>query len=42
MAIFDKNGGYVAIDHKPEARTPPHISFLAIYHILEFQVETIS
>jgi hypothetical protein len=22
MAIFDKNGGYVAIDHGPEARTP--------------------
>jgi hypothetical protein len=22
MAIFDKNGGCVAIDHRPEARTP--------------------
>jgi hypothetical protein len=21
-AIFDKNGGCVAIDHRPEARTP--------------------
>ena len=26
MAIFDKNGGCVAIDHQPEARTPhPHM-----------------
>src|SRR6187551_2992969 len=26
MAIFDKNGGCVAIDHRPEARTPhPHM-----------------
>jgi hypothetical protein len=40
MAIFDKNGGFVAIDHKPEAHTPPHISFLAIDHILGFLVET--
>jgi hypothetical protein len=25
-AIFDKNGGCVAIDHRPEARTPaPHM-----------------
>jgi hypothetical protein len=23
MAIFDKNGGCVAIDHRPEAHTPP-------------------
>jgi hypothetical protein len=23
MAIFDRNGGCVAIDHRPEARTPP-------------------
>jgi hypothetical protein len=22
MAVFDKNGGCVAIDHRPEARTP--------------------
>jgi hypothetical protein len=22
MAIFDKNGGCMAIDHQPEARTP--------------------
>jgi hypothetical protein len=22
MAIFDKNGGCVAVDHQPEARTP--------------------
>jgi hypothetical protein len=22
MAIFEKNGGCVAIDHQPEARTP--------------------
>jgi hypothetical protein len=35
MAIFDKNGGCVAIDHRPEARTPhptyvslPKITFL--------------
>jgi hypothetical protein len=26
MAIFDKNGGCVTIDHRPEARTPhPHM-----------------
>jgi hypothetical protein len=26
MAIFDKNGGCVAIDHRPEAHTPhPHM-----------------
>jgi hypothetical protein len=26
MAIFDKNGDCVAIDHRPEARTPhPHM-----------------
>jgi hypothetical protein len=26
MAIFDKNGGFVAIDHRSEARTPhPHM-----------------
>jgi hypothetical protein len=26
MAIFDKNGGCVSIDHRPEARTPhPHM-----------------
>jgi hypothetical protein len=42
-AIFDKNGGCVAIDPRPEAHTPdPHISFLAINHILKFLVETIS
>jgi hypothetical protein len=35
MAIFDKNGGCVAIDHRPESRTPhptyvslPYITFL--------------
>jgi hypothetical protein len=35
MAIFDKNGGCVAIDHRPEAHTPhptyvslPWITFL--------------
>jgi hypothetical protein len=33
-AIFDKNKGCVAIDHRPDARTPhPHICFLAIDHI---------
>jgi hypothetical protein len=28
MAIFDKNGGYVAIDHRPETRTshPTYVS----------------
>jgi hypothetical protein len=41
-AIFDKNGGCVAIDHRPEARTPHHICFLVIDHILGFLVETIS
>jgi hypothetical protein len=42
-AIFDKNGGCVAIDHRPEARTPdPPRVFLAIDHNLGFLVETIS
>jgi hypothetical protein len=29
MAIFDKNGGCVAIDHRPKARTPhpTYVSF---------------
>jgi hypothetical protein len=27
MAIFDKNGGCVAIDHRPEARTPHPTKF---------------
>jgi hypothetical protein len=38
MAIFDKMGGCVAIDHL----TSPHICFLDIEHILRFLVETIS
>jgi hypothetical protein len=40
MAIFDKNGGCVAIDHRPEARTPhptyvslPKITFLDLWWI---------
>jgi hypothetical protein len=42
-AIFDKNGGCVAIDHRLEARTPhPHICLISIYCILGFLVETIS
>jgi hypothetical protein len=43
MAIFDKNGGCVAIDHWPEARSP-HLTygFFAIDHIHRFLVETIS
>jgi hypothetical protein len=42
-AIFNKNVGCVAIDHRPEFCTPhPHICFLAIDHILGFLVETIS
>ena len=28
MAIFDKNGGCVAIDHRPEARKPHPDDFL--------------
>jgi hypothetical protein len=38
MAIFDKNGGYVAIDHRLEAHTPhptyvslPYITFLDLW-----------
>jgi hypothetical protein len=38
MAIFDKNGGCVAIDRRPEARTPhptyvflPKITFLDLW-----------
>jgi hypothetical protein len=38
MAISDKNGGCVAIDHRPEARTPhptnvslPYITFLDLW-----------
>jgi hypothetical protein len=41
MAIFDKNGDYVAIDHRPEAHTP-YICFLAIDHILGLLMEAIS
>jgi hypothetical protein len=29
MAIFEKNGGYVAIDHSPEARTP-HPTYVSL------------
>jgi hypothetical protein len=29
MAIFDKNGGYVAIDHKLEARTS-HLTLVSL------------
>jgi hypothetical protein len=29
MAIFDKNGGYVAIDHRPKARTP-HPTYVSL------------
>jgi hypothetical protein len=32
MAISDKNGGYVAIDHRPEARTP-HPTYVSIQYI---------
>jgi hypothetical protein len=28
MAIFIKNGGCVAIDHRPEARTP-HLTYVS-------------
>jgi hypothetical protein len=42
MAIFDKNGGCVAIDHRQEAHTPHPTCFLAIDHILGFLVEAIS
>jgi hypothetical protein len=41
MAIFNKNGDYVAIDHRLEAHTP-YICFLAIGHIVELLVEAIS
>jgi hypothetical protein len=41
-AIFDKNGGCVAIDHRPDAHTPhpTYVSFLEI--TFAFLVETIS
>jgi hypothetical protein len=29
MVIFDKNGGCVAIDHRPEARTP-HPTYVSL------------
>jgi hypothetical protein len=29
MAMFDKNGGCVAIDHRPEARTP-HPTYVSL------------
>jgi hypothetical protein len=32
MAIFDKNGGCVAIDHRPEARTP-HPTYVSLTYI---------
>jgi hypothetical protein len=31
MAIFDKNGGCVAIDHQPEAHTP-HPTYVSLPH----------
>jgi hypothetical protein len=30
MAVFDKNGGCVAIDHRPEARTP-HPKYVSLH-----------
>jgi hypothetical protein len=37
MAIFDKNGGCVAIDHKLEARTPhPTLVSLSYITLLDF------
>jgi hypothetical protein len=42
-SIFETNKGCVAINHRPEARTPDPIYFyFAIDHILGFLVETIS
>jgi hypothetical protein len=32
MAIFDKNGGRVAFDHLPEARTP-HPTYVSLSYI---------
>jgi hypothetical protein len=32
MAIFDRNGGCVAIDHRPEARTP-HPTYVSLPEI---------
>jgi hypothetical protein len=32
MAIFDKNGGCVAIDYRPEARTP-HPTYVSLPHL---------
>jgi hypothetical protein len=29
MAIFDKNGGFVAIDHRPEDHTP-HPTYVSL------------
>jgi hypothetical protein len=29
MAISDKNGGCVAIDHRPQARTP-HLTYVSL------------
>jgi hypothetical protein len=34
MAIFDKNGSCVAIDHRPEARTP-HPTYVLAFGIIE-------
>jgi hypothetical protein len=33
MAIFDKNGGCVPIDHRPEARTP-HPTYVSLPRII--------
>jgi hypothetical protein len=42
MAIFDKNGGCVAVDHRPEARIPhPHM-FPCYRSHFGFMVESIS
>jgi hypothetical protein len=36
-AIFDKNGGYVAIDHRPDARMPhPTYVSLPLITFLDF------
>jgi hypothetical protein len=32
MAIFERNGGCVAIDHRPEARTP-HPTYVSLPEI---------
>jgi hypothetical protein len=44
MAIFDKNGGCVAIEHRPEAHTPhpTHVSLPLITFVVPDECNTLN